>query len=107
MSDEAQISHVRDTLSADLLRHALDDIDHVTLAGVIGAPIDQLQRWSTGEAPMNLSERMAVVMAVIALAPVGSDLFRNAARVRAQLAAVIEYETGVTSTDQNTRRFRF
>ena len=103
MPDRGDAHRGHDT-AAQLLRDAMASVDPLAMSGMIGAPVDQLQRWAEREDSMSFPARMATVMAVIALAPMGSDLFREGARLRAQLAATLEYQSGVTGTSDNARR---
>lgn len=94
----------RDTMTTEMLKEALTAIDAATLAQAIGVQQDRLERWAIGQEPMTFSQRMGTTMGVIALAPQGSNLFRRAALVRAQLAASIEFELGVTRTSMTPPR---
>jgi hypothetical protein len=72
-----------------LLRDAMTTLDHRMLARIIGVPIDRLEAWRAGDATMAFADRIGSAMAIVTLAPVGSELFRRAARLRAELAASI------------------
>lgn len=107
MSKPTEFAPCRRTIAADLLKDALASVDAAMIAQVVGVPQAKVLKWSEGKSAMNFTERMATVMALITLAPMGSDLFRRPARLRVQLAASIEYEHGVTTTATQPPRQRF
>jgi len=86
----------RATFATQLLRDALRELAPDAVARVTGVSVVRLHRWSDGSADMAFVNRIRVTMALITLAPPGSDLFRRAARLRLQLAASLEFDTGVT-----------
>jgi len=108
MHDERERGDERpvETTTSAMLREALGAMDPAMLARFIGVEPERLPRWANGRESMTFVERMAATMGVIALAPAGSDLFRRAARLRAQLAASLEFELGVTKSSADPPHLR-
>jgi hypothetical protein len=70
----------------------------------IGEPLDRclgvlperIEQWKNGTVRMSLAEQAALALAVLSIAPQGSRLFRQAAALRGQVRAAVEYESGNT-----------
>ena len=77
------------TRLGSLLREAMTTLDQLMLARIIGVSVNRIESWGSGEAPMSFADRIGSAMAIVTLAPVGPELFRRAARLRAELAASI------------------
>jgi hypothetical protein len=78
---------VRGDATAGLLGEAMQLLDSAMLARIVGVPADRLHAWVRGDTAMTFPDRIGSAMAIVTLAPVGSTLFRQAARLRAELAA--------------------
>ena len=81
-----------------LLCDAQRELDEKALAAAIGVPVARLADWSREDSTLTLTQKTAVVFAVITLAPDGSELFRSAASLRGRLAAELAYSLGATET---------
>lgn len=79
-----------------LIRIALTQLDGNALASAVGVPLEQLEQWSRATEPVAFEARLAIVFAVIALAPPDSSLFRAAATFRSRLQAEREFRQGST-----------
>jgi hypothetical protein len=106
MPDRVRNGRRRATTAKRLLADSVIGLDPAILARVAGVPVEELVRWSTTSHRMTLAERAALAIAVIAIAPESSPLFRDALNLRAQVQAAFEYETHVTSRGENPKPSR-
>jgi len=97
----------RATTAKKLLTESLAGIGPAALAHAAGVSVERLEHWSTSAYRMTTAERAAVAVAVIAMAPQSSVLFRDALNLRAQVCAAMDYEAGVTVRGSGPARIRF
>lgn len=89
------------TNAQQLLADALDSLDHDAIARMAGVPPDRLRRWCLTRHKTTIAQKAAIAVAVIAIAPKTSLLFRRAVNLRGQVCAAIEYELGITSATES------
>jgi hypothetical protein len=81
------------TAAQRLLILAAEELDQ-PLDRYLGVSPERTEQWKSGAVRMTLSEQAALALALLALAPPGSRLFRQAAALRGQVRAAMEYESG-------------
>ena len=106
MSDRAHNGRRYATTAKRLLADALIGLDHVVLARAAGVPVAEFARWSSPGYKMTITERAALAIGVIAIAPEASPLLRDAANLRGQVRAAFDYEAHVTSRGDGPTRTR-
>jgi hypothetical protein len=81
------------TAAQRLLVLAAEELDQ-PLDRYLRVPPERIEEWKSGAVRMSLPEQAALALALLAVTPPGSRLFRQAAALRGQVRAAIEYESG-------------
>ena len=67
-----------------------------SLERCLAVPADRIEGWKSGALRMTLSEQAGLALAILSVATPGTRLFRQAAALRGQVRAAMEYESGGT-----------
>lgn len=81
------------TAAQRLLVLAAEELDQ-PIDRYLGVSPERIEEWKSGALRMSLPEQAALALAVLAVATPGTRLFRQAAALRGQVRAAVEYENG-------------